>query len=81
MERMASHSYCKEVAWGMERAGYHELCLTFWIGCQTADGSSLVSTWAFVILFAHSFLICDQMIILISISLFAFNSFCKIAEV
>ena len=63
----------------MERAGYHELCLTFWIGCQTADGSSLVSTWAFIILFAHSFfLICDQMIILISISLSVINFFCEI---
>ena len=62
----------------MERAGYHELSLTFWIGCQTADGSSLVSTWAFVILFAHSFLICDQMIILISISLLYLISFVRL---
>ena len=25
----ASHSYCKKVAWGMERAGYQESNLTF----------------------------------------------------
>ena len=29
MEHMASHSYCKKVAWGMERAGYQESNLTF----------------------------------------------------